>query len=150
MEKRSIGIIVIIIFTIVSGINEMWVGIAGNWMGILAKSLKPSLATTIVGAFYCLAGLSIIITRKKWGAIISLIFIGLEVVGRFYLMIIGVAPSHGIDFIKIIVGSVIAVAIMIYISWLYFWKPVYQGQKITMKNHKNTIIQNFFNYWFIK
>ena len=123
MKKRSVGIIIVILYTIFSGINEMWVGITGNWMGILAKNLEPSLATAVVGSFYGLAGLSLLLTQKKWGATLSLIFIGAEVLGRFYLMMIGVAPSQGPDFIKIIVGAVIAVGVMIYIGWQYFGKP---------------------------
>jgi Na+-translocating ferredoxin:NAD+ oxidoreductase RnfD subunit len=120
---RPIGITIVIIYTILSGLNEIWVGITGNWMGILAKSLEPSLATVVVGAFYCLAGISLLLTGKKWGAVLSLIFTGAEVLGRFFLVMTGVAPSRGPDLAKIIVGAVIAVCVMIYIGWQYFWKP---------------------------
>jgi Na+-translocating ferredoxin:NAD+ oxidoreductase RnfD subunit len=59
----------------------------------------------------------------KWGAVLSLIFTGAEVLGRFFLVMTGVAPSRGPDLAKIIVGAVIAVCVMIYIGWQYFWKP---------------------------
>jgi hypothetical protein len=70
----------------------------------------------IVGAFYSLGGLSLLITRKKWGAVLSIIFIGAEILGLFYLVMTGIAPSDGTDAAKIVVGGAIALALILYIG----------------------------------
>jgi apolipoprotein N-acyltransferase len=99
-----------------SGLGEVWVGLFGNYLGILSKSMPPSAATAIVGALYSLGGLALLITRRTWGAIFSLIFIGSEVLGRVYLVAVGIAPSKGGDLLKIILGGVIAIGSMLYIG----------------------------------
>ena len=45
-----------------------------------------------------------------------MIFICAEVLGRIYLVIVGVAPRRGVDFAKIVLGGVIAVGFMLYIG----------------------------------
>ena len=68
MNKRPIGIIIVAIFAIIAGIGEIIVGVTGNFLGILSRSMEPAFSTAVIGAFYCLGGLSLLITRKKWGA----------------------------------------------------------------------------------
>ena len=118
---RHVGITVISIFAIISGVNEIVVGITGNYLGILSKPLKPSLATAIVGAFYSLGGLSLL-TRKKRGAVLGILFIGAEILGRLYLVVVGIAPSKGGDAIKIAIGGAIALAVILYVcsQWKTF------------------------------
>lgn len=113
---RPKDVLVLALILIVFGAGEVWVGLFGNYLGILSKALQPSAATAVVGSFYCLAGVMLLITRRRWGAILSLIFIGLEVLGRAYLVLIGVAPASGPDLVKIIIGGVIAVGFMFYIG----------------------------------
>lgn len=118
--KRPADIRAIAVILIVFGLGEIWVGFFGNYLGILAKSIPPSIATAVVGSFYCLAGLFLLVTRRKWGAILCLIFISCEVLGRAYLVWLGVAPGRGPDLVKIIIGGMIAIAFMLYISWRSF------------------------------
>jgi len=106
--------ILISLFALLAGYGEISVGITGNWAGILTTPLRPSISTAVVGSFYALGGLALL-TRKKWGLWLGIGFIGAEVVGRFYLMAVGIAPSHGADFLKILVGATIAVAVIIYL-----------------------------------
>ena len=86
-------------FAIVAGIGEIVVGLTGNYLGILAHSIPPATSTIIIGAFYSLGGLSIL-TMRKLGAALSAFFIACEVLGRLYLVMIGIAPSTGDDAIK--------------------------------------------------
>ena len=76
----------------------------------------------MIGSFYSLGGLSLLITRKKWRAVLSIMFIGAEVFGRVYLVATGIAPSHGSDAIKIVIGGAIALGLIFYIglTWKSF------------------------------
>lgn len=61
-------------------------------------------------------GLALLITRRTWGTVLSLIFIGAEVLGRIDLILVGVASRRGSDLVKIVIGGVIAVGFMLYIG----------------------------------
>jgi hypothetical protein len=107
-RSSSVILILIMIFSFIAGMGEVTVGITGNWAGILGKPLQSSVATAVVGSFYALAGLALLVallTRKKWALWLSAGFVAAEFFGRFYLMIIGIAPSHGAGFFKILVGA---------------------------------------------
>ena len=120
MKKRPIGIIVVAVFAIIAGAGEIVVGMTGNYLGILAKSMSPAFSTAVVGGFYSLGGLSLLITKAKWGAMLSIGFIGAEILGRVYLVMVGIAPSSGIDLVKIIIGGSLALTLMLYIGWRSF------------------------------
>jgi uncharacterized membrane protein len=116
LPRRPRDILVLAVILIIFGLGEIWVGFFGNYLGILSKSIPPSVSTAIVGFFYCLGGLMLLITRRPWGTTLSLIFIGCEVLGRAYLVAIGVAPARGPDLVKIVIGGLIAVGFMVYIG----------------------------------
>jgi hypothetical protein len=115
------GLVAVGIFAVIAGAGEIVVGFTGNYLGILAHRMTPSLATVMVGAFYGLGGLRIL-TLRKWGAALGVAFIGAEIAGRVYLVASGMAPSTGSDAIKIIIGGVIAVAVITYVlmQWSKF------------------------------
>jgi hypothetical protein len=94
-------------FATIAGIGEIVVGLTGNHFGILAHSIPPATSTIIIGAFYSLGGLSIL-TMRKLGAVLGIFFIACEVLGRLYLVMIGIVPSTGGDAIKIVIGGLIA------------------------------------------
>jgi hypothetical protein len=120
MRGRPIGIIIVAVFAIIAGVGETIVGVTGNFFGILSKNMEPAFSTAVIGAFYSLGGLFLLITRKKWGAALSIAFIGAEILGRVYLVMAGTAPSSGIDSVKIVIGGVLALALMLYIGWRSF------------------------------
>jgi hypothetical protein len=119
-RKRPTGVIVVAVAAIIFGLGEIWVGLFGNYLGILARNMPPSIATAIVGGFYSLGGLALLITRRTWGTILGLLFIGAEVLGRIYLVAVGIAPSSGSDLLKIVIGGAIAIGFMSYIAWRSF------------------------------
>jgi hypothetical protein len=120
-RARHVGITVVSLFAIIAGLGEVVVGFTGNYLGILSKDIKPTLATAIIGAFYSLGGLSFL-TRKKWGAVLGILFIGAEILGRIYLVMVGIAPSKGGDALKVVVGGAIALAVILYVwsQWKHF------------------------------
>lgn len=120
-RPRQFGIVLISIFAIVSGINEVVVGLTGNFLGILSTNIAPSLATVVVGVFYSLAGLSLL-TMKKLGAGLGIVFLSAEILGRIYLVLTGIAPSKGTDALKIVMGALIALGITVYVGlqWKIF------------------------------
>jgi uncharacterized membrane protein len=120
--KRPTGVIVVAIAAVIFGLGEIWVGLFGNYLGILSRNMQPSTATAIVGAFYSLGGLALLITRRTWGTLVGLLFIGAEVLGRIYLVVAGIAPSGGRDLLKIVIGGAIAIGFMSYIAWRSFAK----------------------------
>ncbi len=64
-------------YDIVQREAEVAVGRTGNFLGILSKAIPSSFATVGVGAFYSLAGFSLL-TMKKWGAVLGILFLSAE------------------------------------------------------------------------
>jgi hypothetical protein len=97
------------------------VGFTGNYLGILSKDIRPSLSTAVIGAFYSLGGLSLL-TMRKWGAVLGILFISAEILGRVYLVMAGIAPSSGGDALKVVIGGAIALAVILHIcsQWKKF------------------------------
>ena len=93
----------------------MWVGITGNWMGLLSKPLKPSFWTALVGIFYVAAGISLL-PKRRTGTLLGIVFILLEGLGRVHLVRIGTYPSRGPDLVKSVVGGAIALLLVAYLA----------------------------------
>ncbi len=119
-RRPPVGIIIVGVFAVIAGLGEIVVGFAGNYLGILAHSIAPSFSAGLTGLFYSLGGLSVLVTRKKWGAAFGMLFIGAEILGRVYLVATGIAPASGPDAVKILIGGLIALAIIVYIA--FKWK----------------------------
>jgi hypothetical protein len=62
------------------------------------------------------------LTMKKWGAVLGILLVSAEILGRIYLVMAGIAPSRGGDAVKIAVGGVIALAVILYVcaQWKQF------------------------------
>jgi hypothetical protein len=108
------GIVIAGLFAVIAGLGEIIVGFTGNFLGILAHSIPPATSTVIIGAFYSLGGLSIL-TMKKRGAALGIAFIAAEILGRLYLVLVGIAPAHGSDAVKIVIGGAIALGVIGYV-----------------------------------
>jgi hypothetical protein len=111
---RHLGVTAVAIFAIIAGLGEIVVGFTGNYLGILSKSIKPTFSEVLIGALYSLGGLSLL-TMKKWGAALAILFIGAEIAGRVYLVVSGIAPSTGPDAVKILIGGAIALGLILYV-----------------------------------
>jgi len=113
-RTRHLGITLVAIFAVIAGLGEIVVGFTGNTLGILSKDLKANAATVIVGAFYSLGGLSLL-TMKKWGAVLAILFISAEILGRVYLVSVGIVLSRAEDVVKIAIGGAIALGVVLYV-----------------------------------
>jgi len=120
-KPRRTGITIVAGYCIFAGLSEIWVGITGNWMGLLSKPLKPSFRTALVGSSYVAAGISLR-SKTRTGALLGIVFVLLEVLGRVHLVRIGRYPSRGPDFVKSIVGGAIAILVVVYVvaQWRKF------------------------------
>jgi hypothetical protein len=112
-------------YCIFAGLSEMWVGFTGNWMGLLSQPLKPSFRTALVGAFYVAAGISLL-SKRRTGALLGIVFVLLEVLGRVHLVRIGRYPSSGPDSVKNAVGGAIAMVVVVYLATQ--WRRFDAGQ----------------------
>ncbi len=111
--KRPLGLTLVGCFALIAGLGEIVVGFTGNYLHILARPMPPSISTGIVGAFYSLGGL-FILTGKRWGVLVGVLFVAAEIGGRIYLVSGGIAPSTGADAVKILVGGIVAVSVIVY------------------------------------
>jgi hypothetical protein len=102
--------------------DQRVVGFTGNYLKILSHSIAPSFSTGLIGVFYSLGGLSLLITRKRLGAVLGMSLIGAEILGRGYLVATGIAPASGADATKILVGGLIALALIAYVA--FNWKSL--------------------------
>ena len=114
-QPRRTGVTLVAGYCIFAGLSEVWVGITGNWMGLLSKPLRPSFRTALVGAFYVAAGISLL-PQRRTSALVGIVFILLEVLGRVHLVRIGSYPSRGPDFAKSVVGGAIALLVVVYLA----------------------------------
>jgi hydrogenase/urease accessory protein HupE len=112
---RRAGLTLAGAYCVFAGVSEIWVGITGNWLGILSTPLKPSFWTALVGACYVAAGISLL-SKRRTGLLLGMVFILLEVVGRVCLVRIGTYPSKGPDVIKSVVGGGIALSVAAYVA----------------------------------
>jgi hypothetical protein len=113
-KPRRTGIAIVCGYCLFAGLSEIWVGITGNWMGLLAQPLKPSFRTALVGAFYVAAGISLL-SKRRTGALLGVVCVLLEVLGRVHLVRTGRFPSTGPDSQKNVVGGAIAILIVAYL-----------------------------------
>ena len=114
-KTNRLGITVVAIYAIFAGLAEVYVGLTGNFLGILSTPLKPAIETVIIGACYLLGGL-FLGTKRKWGAILGMLFIFVEILARINAIRAGVVPAGGVDFIKVVIGAAIAVFVILYIA----------------------------------
>lgn len=126
-KPRRTGITMVAGYCIFAGMSEVWVGITGNWMGLLSTPLKPSFWTALVGFFYVAAGISLL-PKRRTGALLGISFILLEVFGRVHLVRIGIYPSRGPDVVKSVVGGAIAVLLVVYLATQ--WRKFDAGQSL--------------------
>jgi len=114
-KPRRTGITIAAGYCIFAGLSEIWAGITGNWMGLLSEPLKPSFRTALVGSAYVAAGISLL-SKRRTGALLGVVFVLLEVLGRVHLVRTGRYPSGGPDFVKSLIGGAIAILVVVYVT----------------------------------
>ena len=114
---RPKGIVVAGLLMVIFGIAEVATGFTGRFFGGISvtTSTEYTVAAAASGACYSLAGLSVL-TMRKLGAGLSILFICAELLGRIYLVSAGLYPLSGIDESSFIAGSIIALIFILFIG----------------------------------
>jgi hypothetical protein len=113
------GLTIVSIFAVIASLGEIAVSIRGNYPGILFRGIRPSFSRSVIGSLFSLGGLSLL-TMKKWGAVLGIVFITAEIFGGVYVVMAGVVPSQGGDVVKILAGG--AFTLVVILSVGFQWK----------------------------
>ena len=112
-----ISILIVAGFMIVFGLAEMVTGFTHQFFGLTTAQI--ALSTTLgvtLGLFYFVGGL-LILTRKRWAAIIAIILLCGDVLGRIGMVLSGFYPLNSFrQTFGIAAGTAIAVFFAIFIS----------------------------------
>jgi len=118
---RPWGIIIVAVFTIIAGLAEVVTGFTHNFFGITASSVTIFTYSSIaIGVFYAATGF-LILTMKKWAAVLAITLLGADIVGRAALVVTGLYPTNSLkNTLSIIAGTIIVAIVVLYIGWK--WK----------------------------
>jgi hypothetical protein len=122
--KHLQGISIVATLMILFGLAEVMTGFTHNFIGLVVTSMV-SLSTysgVILGVFYFLGGL-LIFTKRKWAAIIAIILLAADVIGRIAMVLTGLYPVNSfLQTFSIVIGTSIAIFFAIYIGlkWKFF------------------------------
>ena len=103
---------------IVFGLAEIATGFTHNFLGLIstAEATASTYGAVVIGTLYALGGL-LILTMKKWAAILAEICLVFVILGRTSLVIAGLYPVNSfLQTFSIIVGTTIAIVFLIYIG----------------------------------
>lgn len=120
-ESRSKGILIASVLMIIFGVLEIGTGFSHRFFGIsTSQSILFTVSGISIGAFYLVAGL-LTLTMKKWCAMLAIILLVADVLGRITLVITGLYPINTFEnTLGIVGGTVIAGVFAVYIRWK--WK----------------------------
>jgi hypothetical protein len=114
---RPRGIIVVALLMILFGLAEIATGFSHNFIGLVTS--HAGFATSLgiaLGSFYFIGGL-LILVKKKWAAILAIVFLGGDVLGRITMVLTGLYPVNSfLQTFAIVVGTSLAVFFAVYIG----------------------------------
>ncbi len=116
-QQRTFGIFLSTILMVLFGLAEIVTGFTHSFMGITTSICEIfTYASAAIGACSILAGL-LVLTMKKWAAILAIAFLGVDIAGRIALTLTGLYPTDTFkNTFAIIAGTAIAVIFTIYIG----------------------------------
>ena len=117
-ETRPLGIIIVAVLMILFGSAEVVTGFRHEFFGLTTAQVAISTYVGVsLGLFYFIGGL-LILTKKKWAAVIAIILLCGDVIGRIAMVVIGLYPVNSfLQTFAIIIGTCIAAIFAVYI-WL--------------------------------
>jgi hypothetical protein len=120
-RSRPFGIIVAAAFTVIAGLAEVVTGFTHNFFGIITSSVTIfTYSSAAIGLFYLAAGL-LILTMRRWAAVLALVLLGADIVGRLVLVFTGLYPTSSLkNTLSVIAGTLIVALVALYIGWK--WK----------------------------
>jgi hypothetical protein len=120
-RSRPFGIIVAAAFTVIAGLAEVVTGFTHNFFGITTSSVAIFTYTSaVIGLCYLAAGL-LTLTMRRWAAVLALVLLGADIVGRIVLVFTGLYPTDSLkNTFSVIAGTVLVALVALYIVWK--WK----------------------------
>jgi uncharacterized membrane protein (UPF0136 family) len=120
-QLRPKGILIASILMIVFGVLEVATSFRHSFFGIsTSQTILFTVSGTVIGAFYLIAGL-LTLTMKKWCAMLAIILLVADILGRMTLVITGLYPINTLEnTLGIVVGTIIAGVFALYVGWK--WK----------------------------
>ena len=112
-----LSIIIVAVLMIIFGLAEVVTGFTHQFFGL--TTAQTSIATYLgvaLGLFYFVGGI-LILTKKRWAAIIAIVLLCGDVLGRIAMVIFGLYPVNSFrQNFGIFVGTAIAAFFVIYIG----------------------------------
>jgi hypothetical protein len=111
-------IILVACLLMLFGLAEVVTGFTHNFFGITTSSGSlVSYASAVIGACYMMSGV-LLLTLKRWAAVLAIVLLGVDVIGRLALVVTGLYPTNSPkNTLSIVAGTLIAVIFAIYIGW---------------------------------
>jgi hypothetical protein len=116
-ETRPLGITIVAVLMMLFGLAEVVTGFRHEFFGLTTAQVEISTYVGVsLGLFYFVGGL-LILTKKKWAAVVAIVLLCGDVIGRIAMVIIGLYPVNSfLQTFAIIVGTSIAAFFAVYIG----------------------------------
>ena len=116
-QPRQKGIIIASALMVIFGVAEIYAGFSHSFFGIsTSQSILFTVSGVVIGAFYLVAGL-LTLTMKRWGAVLAIILLVADILGRISLVITGLYPIDTLEnTFSIVAGTIIAAVFALYIG----------------------------------
>jgi len=114
--KRPTGILLASVLMVLFGLAEVATAFSHNFLGITtSQASAEDYSSALIGGFYILAGL-LVLTTKKWGAYLAILFLIADILGRLGLVASGLYPLNTAEnTFGIVTGTIIALVFLVYI-----------------------------------
>ncbi len=116
-QRRRRDLMVIAGLMILFGLAEVVTSVTHNFFGVnTAEGPSSTVAGAIIGLLYVLSGI-FILPFKKWGAILAIVCLAVDVAGRVAMVMTGLYPLDSAkQTFAIILGTLIAAVFAVYIG----------------------------------
>lgn len=117
INERPLTLTIVAILMILFGLIEVVTAFTHTFLGITtSQAALFTYSAAAIGLFYVLAGL-LVLTMKKWAAVLAIILLAADIIGRITLVGVGLYPLNSLEqYIGIIAGTIIAIIFAIYIG----------------------------------
>ncbi len=116
-RARPLGLTIVAALMILFGLAEVVTGFRHEFFGLTTAQV---LISTVLGAalgLFCFVGGLLVLTMKRWAAVIAIILLCGDVIGRIAMVVTGLYPlSSFMQTFAIVVGTAIAAFFAIYIG----------------------------------
>jgi hypothetical protein len=112
-----LGIIIAAVIMMVFGLAEVVTGFTHQFFGLTTVRIAISTYLGVaLGVFYFASGI-VILTRMRWAAVLAIVLLCGDVIGRIAMVAFGLYPVNSFrQSFSIVVGTVIAACFVVYIG----------------------------------